>query len=227
MNSIFRLINAANLARVFRNIFKVGPITTLRYVISDLVFDKRYQVDTINTERLDNLDIDSPNRSSGTYYEGINAYVFTKVFSGLDVDVPQSCFVDFGSGKGKAMFLAAEMGFKKVIGIEFSLELVEICTKNLGIFRLKSASKSEFEIIHQDATEYLIPPDANVLSFFNPFNEAVTDKVIENIMKSHAQTSRAIWVVHLYPQGNQAFVKHPRFQLVRETNEGLIFRLAS
>ena len=227
MNSIFRLINIANLARVFRNIFKVGPITTCRYIISDLLFDRRYQIDTINTERLDNLDIDSPNKSSGTYYEGVNAYVFQKVFSGLDVDLSQSCFVDYGSGKGKAMCLAAEMGYKKVIGIEFSLDLVEICKKNLEIFRSKSASKSEFETIHMDAAEYSLPPDANVLSFFNPFNEAVTDKVIEKIMESYTKTPRTIWVVHLYPQGNQAFIKHPRFQLVRESNEGLIFRLAS
>jgi len=227
MTSIFRLINIANLARVFRNIFKVGPITTFRYIISDLLFDRRYQIDTINTERLDNLDIDSPNKSSGTYYEGVNAYVFQKVFSGLQVDLSQSCFVDFGSGKGKAMCLAAEMGYKKIIGIEFSFDLVETCKKNLEIFRSKSASKSEFEIIHMDATEYSLPPDANVLSFFNPFNEAVTDKVIEKILESYTKTPRTIWVVHLYPQGNQAFVKHPRFQLVRESNEGLIFRLAS
>ena len=67
MNSIFRLINLANIARVFRNIFKVGPITTFRYIVSDLLFDRRYQIDTINTERLDNLEIDSPNKDSGTY----------------------------------------------------------------------------------------------------------------------------------------------------------------
>jgi 16S rRNA G966 N2-methylase RsmD len=226
MNSIFRLINIANIARVFRNIFKVGPITTLRYIISDLLFDRRYQIDTINTERLDNLDIASVNKASGTYYEGVNAYVFQKIFSGLQVDVTQSCFVDYGSGKGKAMCLAAELGFKKVIGIEFSLDLVETCKKNLEIFKLKSASKSEFETIHMDATEYALTSDANVLSFFNPFNEAVTDQVIEKIMESYTQTPRTIWVVHLYPQGNQAFIKHPRFELVRESNEGLVFRLA-
>jgi predicted RNA methylase len=166
------------------------------------------------------------NKASGTYYEGVNAYVFQKVFSGLDVDVSQSCFVDYGSGKGKAMCLAAEMGFKKVIGIEFSLDLVEACKQTIKIFKQKSASKSEFEIIHMDAAEYSLPPDANVLSFFNPFDETVTNKVIEKIMESYAQTPRTIWVVHLYPQGNMAFVKHQRFELVRESNEGLIFRLA-
>jgi hypothetical protein len=102
------------------------------------VFDKRYQIDTINTERLDNLEIDSVNKASGTYYEGVNAYVFQKVFSGLDVDVSQSCFVDYGSGKGKAMCLAAELGFKKVIGIEFrpiwlkSVERPEISSRIHG-----------------------------------------------------------------------------------------------
>ncbi|HEY5730619.1 MAG TPA: hypothetical protein VIS72_11240 [Anaerolineales bacterium] len=225
MGSIMRLFNANNFARVFRNIFKVGPITTLRYILSDLMFDRRYQIDTINTAQLENLEIDSQNKAVGNYYEGTNAYVFQKMFSRVGLDPSDSCFVDFGSGKGKALFMAAELGFRKVIGVEFSIELVEVNRRNLEIFRGKSKSKTDFEIIHMDASQYQIPPDANLLFFSNPFNEALTTKVIENILKSHEGAPREIWVVHLHPQGNMAFANHPRFELLYEAREGFVFRL--
>lgn len=223
--SALEIVNLENFRKVFRNIRKVGLITTFRYIVSDLLFDMKYQIDTINTEQLDNLDIDSPNKAHGVYYEGTNAHIFKKAFSSFKINPPNSCFIDFGSGKGKAMFMAAEMGFGKVIGVEFSIELVEICRKNLEIFKAKSKGKTEFEIIHMDASQYEIPTDANLLFFSNPFNEILTTKVIDNILRSHDRSPREMWVIHLYPQGNMAFAKHPRFHLEHESDDGFVFRL--
>lgn len=223
--SVFEIVNLENFKKVFRNFRKVGVVTTIRYVVSDLFFDWRYQIDTINTAQLDTLEIDSKNKAIGNYYEGTNAYIFQKMISRAEVDPSKSCFVDFGSGKGKAMFMAAERGFRKIIGVEFSIELVEINRKNLEIFKQKTNSKAEFEILHMDASEYAIPADANLLFFSNPFNEALTAKVIGNILKSYEQSPREIWVVHLHPQGNMAFANHPRFRIVHETREGFVFRL--
>ncbi|NWG32842.1 MAG: class I SAM-dependent methyltransferase [Chloroflexi bacterium] len=223
--SLLEIVNLENFKKVLRNIRKVGLVTTLRYVISDLTFDLKYKIDTINTAQLDALKIDSPNKTVGNYYEGTNAYIFQKMISQVRLEPSRVTFVDFGSGKGKAMFMAAERGFRKVIGVEFSIELVETCRKNLEIFKAKSKSKTEFEILHMDASEYEIPPEANLLFFSNPFNEELTRKVIGNILKSYDQTPREVWVVHLHPQGNMAFVRHPRFEVQHEAPEGYVLRL--
>jgi len=223
--SALDVVNLENFRKVFRNIRKVGLVTTFHYIVSDLLFDMKYKIDTINTEQLENLDIDSPNKAYGVYYEGTNAYIFRNAFSSFNIDASNSCFVDFGSGKGKAMFMAAEKGFRKVIGVEFSIELVEICRRNLEIFKTKSKSKTEFEIIHMDASQYEIPTEANLLFFSNPFNEILTTRVIENILNSYEKAQREIWIIHLYPQGNMAFARHPRFQLEHESHDGFVFRL--
>jgi len=222
--SALEIMNFENFRKVFRNIRKVGLVMTVRYIVSDLVFDMKYKIDTINTEQLENLEIDSPNKAHGVYYEGTNAYIFKNAFSSFKIDAANSCFIDFGSGKGKAMFMAAGMGFRKVIGVEFSIELVEICCKNLEIFKARSKSKTEFEIVHMDASQYEIPMEANLLFFSNPFNEMLTTKVIENILRSYEKAPRELWIVHLYPQGNMAFAKHPRFQLEHESHDGFVFR---
>lgn len=223
--SLLEIINLENFKKVLRNIRKVGFVTTFRYIAADLLFDMRYQIDTINTAPLEALQIDSPNKAVGNYYEGTNAYIFQKMISRVELDPSKVTFVDFGSGKGKAMFMAAERGFRKVIGVEFSIELVEICRKNLEVFKAKSKSKTEFEILHMDASEYEIPPDANLLFFSNPFNETLTNKVIGNILRSYDRNPRETWVVHLHPQGNMAFVRHPRFEVRHEAPEGYILRL--
>ncbi|GAB4444612.1 MAG: hypothetical protein OHK0041_01080 [Anaerolineales bacterium] len=225
--SLIEIVNLENFKKVLRNIRKVGLATTLRYIVSDLLFDMKYQIDTINTAQLDALHIDSPNKTVGNYYEGTNAYIFQKMISRVRLEPSRVTFVDFGSGKGKAMFMAAERGFRKVIGVEFSIELVEVCRRNLEIFKAKSKSKTEFEILHMDASEYEIPADANLLFFSNPFNEELTNKVIGNILRSYDQSPRETWVVHLHPQGNMAFVRHPRFEVRHEAREGYVLRLLS
>lgn len=225
MASLVKLLNIKNIKMVLRNIAKVGLFTTIRFVVSDFIFDYKYGVETINTKMLDELEIDSPNKVHGRYYEGTNAYLFKRMFSQVRVDIPNSCLIDFGSGKGKVMLMAAERGFPKVLGVEFSIELVEICRRNLEIFKRKTKSKTEFEVIHMDAAEYQIPPEANLLFFSNPFDETLIEKVIANILMSLEKYPREIVVVHLFPQGNMAFVHHPRFQLEHESNDGFIFRL--
>ncbi len=226
MSSVLKILNLENVRKVLRNIQKVGLITTLRLVVSDFLFDWKYRVETINTIQLQDLKIDSTNKEFGVYYEGTNAFVFKQIFSQLKgLDISQSYFVDFGSGKGKAMFLAAEKGFKKVTGIEFSSELVEICKKNIEIFKKKSKSKTDFLVIHADASEYPIPPDANVLFFSNPFTEVLTTKVIDNILKSYKASPKEIWLLHLYPQGNRAFEKCLELKLEYRAKDWFVYRL--
>jgi 16S rRNA G966 N2-methylase RsmD len=225
MASLIQLMNLKNVKMVLRNISKVGFFATLQYIFSDLIFDYKYKVETINTIMLDELEIDSPNKVHGRYYEGTNAYLFKKAFSHIKVDVPNSCLVDFGSGKGKVMLMAAERGFRKVIGVEFSIELVEICRRNIETFKQKTKSKTEFEVVHMDAAEYEIPSEANLLFFSNPFDEMLIAKVIDKILRSLEMYPREIVVVHLFPQGNMAFVNHPRFHLEYESKNGFVFRL--
>lgn len=226
MSSALELLNLRNAGVVFRNISKVGFIETLRYISADLLFDYRFHVDTINRTMLEELEISSPNKEHGNYYEGTNAYVFRKVMAQVRVDPARSCFVDFGSGKGKVMIMAAEQGFRKVIGVEFSQQLIDACCRNLEIYKSRTKATTEFEVVHVDAAEYRVPAEANVLYFYNPFDETLIEKVIVNIFQSMEASPREILILHLYPQGNMAFARDARFLRERETAYGYIFRLS-
>ncbi len=224
MPSLIQIVNLRNARMVLRNISKVGPVATFQYVLSDVLFDMKYGIDTVNTIMLDELDIDSANKVHGRYYEGTNAYVFGQVFSHVKIDPSNSCFIDFGSGKGKAMLLAAEKGFRRVIGVEFSGQLVEVCRRNLETFQHRTKSRTTFEVVQMDAAEYEIPAEANLLYFANPFDETLCGKVIDSILESLRKCPREITIIHLYPQGNMAFANCPDFRLENESQYGLVLR---
>ena len=111
-------------------------------------FDREYSVDTDGKFEgwtyLSDLNIPSSNWIDGTDYTAIEATRFKRVLAGFDIAFEDYTFVDFGSGKGRALLLASEYPFKRILGLEFSPELTERPKKTSGdtIPRLRSARTS-------------------------------------------------------------------------------------
>ena len=57
------------------------------------------------------------------YRAAIEPARFRKVLASLQIAFHDYTFIDFGSGKGRALLLASEFPFKRIIGLEFSPEL--------------------------------------------------------------------------------------------------------
>jgi predicted RNA methylase len=198
MGSIVKVFNIDNVAMFLRTIRKRGFLNTLRYAYYDFLFDLRYGTETVNVVELEGLKIESENKEHGVQYQPVTAYIFNQLFSQLNIDFENSTLVDFGCGKGRALILASHYGFKRIIGVEFSTELAEICKENLVKFRAKSNPKSEFDVLCMDVAHYDIPPEANVLLFCNPFGEVVIKKVIDNIVESLKGSPRTVLIIYIH-----------------------------
>jgi hypothetical protein len=98
-------------------------------------FDQKHGVDTGGAfdgwVYLSDLDIPSPNWIDGNDYLGIDPERFEVVLSSLGIALDDFTFIDFGSGKGRALMLASEHPFKRIIGLEFSPELHRIAEENI------------------------------------------------------------------------------------------------
>ena len=112
----------------------------------------------------------------------------------------QFVFVDFGAGKGKALLIAALFPFRKVIGVEFSEELVNIARANVLSFRGAARACGEIELAHTDAAQFTIPGDPAVLYFYNPFREPVMRQVLSNVEQSLQQNPRLLFIVYVNPE---------------------------
>ena len=143
------------------------------------------------------LDFEHPSKSSAHPYYPTRGRAFRKLFSSLRFP-PDSVFVDYGSGKGKILLLAAECGFRKVIGIEFSEELHQIAQQN--ILRYGGVAQQRAELVCADAATFVLRDDENVFYFFNPFEADVLAGVAAQIRASLQRRPRHIWVVFFDPR---------------------------
>ncbi len=108
-------------------------------------------------------------------------------------------FVDLGCGMGRAVVLAGVASFRRVIGVEISPELCNVARENIERARrcLQAASA---DIVEADACEYPLPDDATVLLLFNPFDERIVRRVLENVRASLQKTPRALTIIYAIPK---------------------------
>lgn len=107
-------------------------------------------------------------------------------------------FVDFGSGKGRAVLVAAQQPFRRVIGVELSPQLAEISRRNLALARPHLLC-DDVRIETLGADRFEIPADATLLYFYNPFGGAVMAAVVENLRRSLAAAPRRVTIVFATP----------------------------
>ena len=113
------------------------------------------------------LGVFTEHRLNALGYEGIQITVFRKMLHELNLDPAEYAFVDFGSGKGRALMMAAEWGFARAYGMEFSPVLHEIAQKNIAIFGQRNPRVCPIELRFQDAMEFSIP-DENIVFLLQP-----------------------------------------------------------
>ncbi len=186
------------LVRVFERLAAEGFPTTARYawhVLSERVNDRLLDIDTIPLVRPADLGFTDRERKGyePTAYRDFRAMMkWVVVRPGLDV------FLDYGSGKGRVLALAAGYPFRRVLGIEISEMMIEASRMNLRNGR-RHLQCSDIEVIMADAATYPLPDDVTVIHFFNPFEGNLLARVISNIGESFRRSPRQITILYNNP----------------------------
>ena len=89
---------------------------------------------------------------------------------------------------------AAAFPFKKVIGVEFARELHETAQRNVEKVPAELL-RTEVELVHGDAVEFMPPPGNLILYFYEPFEATVLRQVIARIREF--RRGRDLVVVHV------------------------------
>lgn len=194
----------------------------------ELEFDTMYGLDTGGIVYPIQTEVRGDNWISGNRYQGIDPTSFVQVLSELPIDHERFTFIDFGSGKGRAVVLAMSFPFKKIIGIEYSEELTLTAQRNLLCCPNSVRRCKEIEIVCGDATELPIPDGPLVLYLYNPFGRPVMEKVIHNVSTSFQLSPRRMVVIYFGPEHRDlwekaGFVRRTRasdWVVVYDTHEG-------
>jgi SAM-dependent methyltransferase len=103
------------------------------------------------------------------------------VFASIAIDATQFTFVDVGSGKGKVLFMAAEMPFKRIVGVEYAIGLHEVAVRNVANFHSATQQCRALELVHGDALRYALPSGPVVLHIFNALAPEVMRELLVNL----------------------------------------------
>lgn len=131
----------------------------------------------------------------GHLYQPTSSVLFHKALASLPVDVKGDVFFDVGSGKGRALVLAAEAGFKKVIGIEYATELSDMAIANIERVRSRFPN-TEFDLHEGDAVAFGLPKGVHVVYLFNPFDEHTLKQWATAIV---LQMEPGLHIIYMHP----------------------------
>ena len=135
---------------------------------------------------------------SGRQYMPTEPYLFRGFMAELPIDFERFTFIDLGCGKGRALLLASEQPFRRILGVELLPELHQVAQQNVERFQL-GAERDRFALFCLDARAFAFPPEPLVIFLFDPFPETVLGDVIANLGQSLEQHPREVHVVYENP----------------------------
>jgi SAM-dependent methyltransferase len=184
----------------------------------DVDYDWEHRVDTTSAT------VGWRDRLLGVFhspYMPTEPVIFREMIEGLGLDYARLTFIDLGSGKGRALLMASEYPFRRIIGVEILPELHRVASENVEKFAKRQGRP--IEPICGDAREFVFPPEPLLLYLFNPLPEAGLKRVMENLERSVAESPREIWVVYHNPLLEQVLAGSGRLRKAGGTAQYVVY----
>jgi SAM-dependent methyltransferase len=171
-------------------------------VVDRVTFDRRHNVDTASPGTVFHFAL----RRHSRRYSPPAARTVRSILTALQDEIRNFDFIDVGSGKGRALLIASEYPFHKIVGIERAHELVEISRQNLRRYRADGRQCVDVEVREMDARDFEIPDRDCVLFLQNPFGPPL---LAEKIRQSCATRQRELYIVYFNPWRSAVFDAMP------------------
>lgn len=190
----------------------------------DVDFDWDFRVNTTSAT------VDWQDRLLGLLhspYQPTDPAWFHETLTNLKIDFAQFVFIDIGSGKGRALLMAADYPFRRVVGVELMPALHRIAQENIGKYKSASQQCFEVEAIFGDACDFALPPQPLVIYLFNPLPEAGLAELMANLERSLQQNPRPVYVIYHNPLLEHVLARCPCLTIQTRTPSGIIATNAS
>jgi SAM-dependent methyltransferase len=132
-------------------------------------------------------------------YQATDPALFQEMMVRLPIDYREFTFVDLGSGKGRALLLASEYPFRRIVGVEILPAFNRAAQQNLRDYRSPTQRCMQIESVCADARDFEFPEEPLVLYLFNPLSERAFSAFLERLERSVVQVPRPVWVVYHNP----------------------------
>jgi SAM-dependent methyltransferase len=186
----------------------------------DMDYDWEYRVDTTSAN------VGWQARLLGALhsaYQPIEPELFREIMNSLAIEFSQFTFVDIGSGKGRALLMASEYPFRRVLGVELLPELNSIARENIAKFSGRNLGCVPIEAVCGDATEFIFPEGLLVILLNNPLPEGGLRKLVGNLEGLVREETRAVFVIYANPVLEGVIGDSRWFRKVAGTHQYAVF----
>jgi predicted RNA methylase len=158
-------------------------------------------------------------------YQPTEPDLFREMMSVLEhqTDLAEYTFIDLGSGKGRALLMASNYPFRRIVGVELLPALHEIARENIARYKSESQKSLILESVCADAAAFPVPDGPIVIYLFNPFPESGLQKAVANLEHSLRTNPRPMFVIYHNPQLGHVFERSPAWRKIAGTNQYSIF----
>ena len=167
----------------------------------DRNYDRRHHVDTTGRISAKYLSVDTSFRDHSAQYVPVAQKSFRCMLDAVPVDLRKYTFVDYGSGKGRALLLAAERPFRRAVGVEYSELLKRIADSNITRYRNGVLQCGSIETLLMDATQFEPPSGPCLFFFFAPFDDELLDRVLKRVKASYSRDPRPMVILYCEEKG--------------------------
>jgi len=190
----------------------------------DRAFDARYRIDTRQGDGTYLKQLGTDAAQFAVPYEAVQVFMFHRMLGELSLNCRDYVFVDLGSGKGRALLLAARAGFSEVIGVEFSREIHQDALANVAAFTRKEDAGRRIRLVCQDAADYELPAQHLVLFLYNPFFGEVMKAVVAKVAHFLQEYDQDLVLLYRNPQCAELFDQLPGLRVVASSESYRIYR---
>lgn len=166
--------------------------------------EKKYGINTTGADELKHLEDVGIDIQNATIYMPASYELLEEIYRHIDLG-SYNHFLDIGSGKGRALCVAAHFGIRKMTGVDISGKLCSEAETNLSIIN-KHFPGLRYDIITKDAYFYEVPTGVDCIFMFNPFDDVILNAVAENILESYELNPRPICIIYINPMFKQELI---------------------
>jgi SAM-dependent methyltransferase len=187
-------------------------------------FDLNYGTDTGGYLRPDEIGSGGIHDAMNNGYSAVAPSVFREACRRWRETLPSSAarleaytFVDVGAGKGRALLLAAELPFRKIIGVEVNDALAEIAERNIRLWNRLARPRAKIRVVHEDAATFRWPRTPLLVCFNNPFDCALVELLASRLAAAAASGPGLLDLLYVNPACAETLIRHGNFKLLWNT----------
>jgi len=215
-----RLAAAGRLLQILREFLRDSAPARRRQRYGDVDYDWDHGADTTSATvgwraRLMGL-LHSP-------YQPTDPALFREMMGALAIDFREFVFIDIGSGKGRALLMAAEYRFRRILGVELLPGLHRIAQRNIARCRKETQCGVVIESICMDARDFVFSPDPSVIYLFNPLPETGLRRLLDNLERSQQDHPRPTYVLYHNPLLESVVRARQAFRRIRWTHQYILY----